>query len=489
MFAVWRTDAAVKLVEAALDDTAEQFRRSGTIWEFYHPHGGRPEELKRKPQTGRNQPFGDYIGHNPLLAMARLWEKNLGVAGKAPVWMWGVLILLLLLGGWVRFHNIERNGLWVDEMWAVFIACGRGVSAFHIPMNQVLDPAPQLGLAGAPAWWTIWTNVGTSIHPPLYHLTLRGWMNVFGQGDLATRSMSVMFGLLGFVLLFDVVRKMSGNAAGICAAAVMTMAVSQIDFAQEARPYTMMVVLGLIACRAVVLIERSGARVGLLIQLMLAALASFLTHYFTVFSFAGLGIYVLWRLRGRERVKAAGAIVMVVSLRRRPGGLGFGGSIRAGIWEGCWGRSCMIRSLLGGGRWGGWRNWLRIICMGRAGGDGGGDWRDCVCDSAIGDSKAAGGDVVVVVGVDVDGGDYDCGFGSSHADRQQYEVYVFGDACDLCAGEFAAAVAGMEGMGFARDGAGECGNRVRGAGAVWGGVSELAADFAAGFSGAGEVGG
>jgi putative isomerase len=67
-------EAAV-LLERALNDTATQFERTGTIWEFYHPHGGRPEDLQRKPNTEFNRPCPDYLGHNPVLAMARLYEQ------------------------------------------------------------------------------------------------------------------------------------------------------------------------------------------------------------------------------------------------------------------------------------------------------------------------------------------------------------------------------------------------------------------------------
>ena len=73
-----RADAARALLEAALDDTAAQYDRTGTIWEYFHPMGGHPEDLQRKPYTKRNQPWTDYLGHNPLFAMARLWEKSAG---------------------------------------------------------------------------------------------------------------------------------------------------------------------------------------------------------------------------------------------------------------------------------------------------------------------------------------------------------------------------------------------------------------------------
>jgi neutral trehalase len=67
--------AACQLLERALDATTAQFERTGTVWEFYHPHGGQPEDLQRKPQTPFNSPCRDYLGHNPLIAMAYLYEE------------------------------------------------------------------------------------------------------------------------------------------------------------------------------------------------------------------------------------------------------------------------------------------------------------------------------------------------------------------------------------------------------------------------------
>jgi len=74
-----RADAARLLLERALDETARVFSETGTIWEFYHPHGGSPLDLQRKPGSPRNTPCRDYLGHNPLLAMARLWVLSSGL--------------------------------------------------------------------------------------------------------------------------------------------------------------------------------------------------------------------------------------------------------------------------------------------------------------------------------------------------------------------------------------------------------------------------
>ena len=73
-----RKDAARRLLEAALDDSAAKFESTGTIWEFYHPRGGDQQEVQRKPHTDYNTPCPDYLGHNPLLAMARMWQAAAG---------------------------------------------------------------------------------------------------------------------------------------------------------------------------------------------------------------------------------------------------------------------------------------------------------------------------------------------------------------------------------------------------------------------------
>lgn len=70
-----RPDAALALLGPALEQSAAQYERTGTIWEFYHPHSGRPEDLARKPHTPYNCPCRDYLGHNPLIAMARLYTE------------------------------------------------------------------------------------------------------------------------------------------------------------------------------------------------------------------------------------------------------------------------------------------------------------------------------------------------------------------------------------------------------------------------------
>ena len=78
-----RPDAARELLRRALDGAAEVFERTGTIWEFYGPDGEDPLVLHRKPDSVLDEPCPDYLGHNPLFAMAALFAR-IEAAAAAP---------------------------------------------------------------------------------------------------------------------------------------------------------------------------------------------------------------------------------------------------------------------------------------------------------------------------------------------------------------------------------------------------------------------
>ena len=70
-----RPDAAVQLLERALDESSRVFNETGLMWEFYHPFGGNPKELARKPQREYNHPCPSYLGHNPFYGMALMYDE------------------------------------------------------------------------------------------------------------------------------------------------------------------------------------------------------------------------------------------------------------------------------------------------------------------------------------------------------------------------------------------------------------------------------
>jgi hypothetical protein len=213
-----------------------------------------------------------------------------------------LLAILLTIGAVLRLDRIGSQSQWLDEYWAVYLATGRGNLIFDMPYGKLINSPPPCGFTDAPALWHIWSGITSVTHPPLYYLTLRAWIDLFGDGDLATRMMSTVFSLAAMVLMFDVVRRSSSSTAqGLAAAAMMALAPAQIDFSQTTRPYTMLVFLGLLVCDLLILAQMKGPSKLRMAALFLAFVAFALTHYFTAGAFFAIALYSFLVLRGKTR--------------------------------------------------------------------------------------------------------------------------------------------------------------------------------------------
>jgi uncharacterized membrane protein len=104
------------------------------------------------------------------------------------------LLAVLALGAALRVHDIRADSLWLDEFFALENSTGRGFEHWRLPLGQVLEAPPTLtSLEGARPVWAIWSSLRGDTHPPLHFVLLRLWRDVLGEGDLAARSLSLLF--------------------------------------------------------------------------------------------------------------------------------------------------------------------------------------------------------------------------------------------------------------------------------------------------------
>jgi len=232
---------------------------------------------------------------------------------------WAILGVILAAAALLRFYQIGGPSLWKDEIWSVEMAMGRGSVHDQLPPNVIRTDQPDLtGLAAAAPWWSICTHLGGVTHPPLYFVVLRGWMDLFGTGALATRSLSAIFSLAAILVFFDVCRFLHGPRIALIAAILMALAVGQIDFAQDARGYTLLILLGLCAIDFLLRIELQGVTAVRLAGLAICFAAAGMTHYLAAGALPALAAYAAIRLGSRARRQtlaalAAGAILTLAA--------------------------------------------------------------------------------------------------------------------------------------------------------------------------------
>jgi len=149
--------------------------------------------------------------------------------------------------------------------------------------------------------------------PPLYYLLLHAWIGLVGSGEAAARSLSLLFAAVAVPVSWWAGSAVGGRRAGAVAAAIVAVCPFFTYYAQEARMYTLVAVLSVVAAAAFVLAFLRGRRAHLL-TLGAALVLLLYTHTWGVFLAAGLAIawLGLWRdgrVPGRDGALLFGAVV------------------------------------------------------------------------------------------------------------------------------------------------------------------------------------
>ncbi|MBN1137236.1 MAG: glycosyltransferase family 39 protein, partial [Anaerolineae bacterium] len=204
----------------------------------------------------------------------------------------------------LRLYGLDAQSLWYDEAFSVYLA--------------------SMGLE------EITARTAADIQPPLYYYLLHGWMRLFGNGEVAVRSLSVLLGLLTVPLIyFAGVELFQSRIAGLLAALLIAISPLHIWYAQEVRMYTLLTFLCLLSGY---LLLRLTATTGgwkaaaLWAGFTAANIAAIYTHYFAFFVLAFQAAYLFWtwgrkRMRPRHLVVggvASGAAILVAYLAWLP---------------------------------------------------------------------------------------------------------------------------------------------------------------------------
>ncbi len=133
------------------------------------------------------------------------------------------LVVLLLLAAAVRLYDLEAQSLWFDEGWSAY-------AAGQPSLAQVIEAEP--------------TN------PPLYYLLLHLMVRGAGDSIFVLRCFSLLWGLLAVALSFQLGRRLFNARAGFWGAFLTAFNPLLWWAAQEARMYTLLAVLVLVAALA-----------------------------------------------------------------------------------------------------------------------------------------------------------------------------------------------------------------------------------------------
>ncbi len=199
------------------------------------------------------------------------WERWRGEA--IPLLL---LALLTLLGGLMRRYHLGQQGLWFDEADLVMRA--------RQPLAELLRNFINPGENG-----------------PLYTLGMACWIKMLGTSEVAVRLPAAIAGTLAIPALYGLGRTLRGSRLGLIAAALLTISPYAHWYAQDAKMYSLLILLTIVATWMLLLAIRRGGAAWIVYGIVAALSLGIHATFLLLLAAHAVIAVVLWRAGYGER--------------------------------------------------------------------------------------------------------------------------------------------------------------------------------------------
>jgi mannosyltransferase len=167
------------------------------------------------------------------------------------------IVAVTILGFALASYRLGTKSMWLDEATSVNHA--------------------RLGLSG------LWTVVsGSDPNMGLYYLLLHWWVRVFGYGEAAVRSMTVVLAGWAVPVMVLLGKRLFGRATGLLAGLLLAISPFFVQYEQTARSYALVVLLVLLSSYFFVAELERPARARSVAYVLSSSLAVY-AHYFAAY--------------------------------------------------------------------------------------------------------------------------------------------------------------------------------------------------------------
>lgn len=218
------------------------------------------------------------------------------------------LAIVLILGIFFRFVNLDRKVYWQDEAATSLRISGYSKIEF---VQEVYNSHPitvgqlreryQSPNQSKTLGDTLQVLMDKAEHPPLYYLMARFWAQMFGGSVTSMRSLPAFISLLGFPAMYWLCQELFAAplvswgaipSPGGFAIALIAVSPIHVLYAQEARQYSLWIVIILLSSAALLRAMRQKSIGSWTIYGITLVLGCY-THLFFALIALGHGIYLL----------------------------------------------------------------------------------------------------------------------------------------------------------------------------------------------------
>ncbi|MCH7517676.1 MAG: glycosyltransferase family 39 protein [Candidatus Dadabacteria bacterium] len=160
-------------------------------------------------------------------------------------------------------------------------------------------------------------------NPPFYYVLLHFWVLLFGDSEFSLRFLSATLGSVSIFAIYALGKLLFNKRIGIIAALIIAVSVFHIQFSQEARGYTLSVLLTIISFYSLIKLTARMSISSTVIYLVSSILMIY-THYYGLFVLVAQNIFCLTlflkhRKTGKISIKQWTILQLIVILAFIPG--------------------------------------------------------------------------------------------------------------------------------------------------------------------------
>jgi mannosyltransferase len=223
---------------------------------------------------------------------------------------WIILALIVAAATILRLGLVERASLWADEIFSLAIATGHSLEHSATVANPNLgdfvepdrslpaeefrrylrheDPSASLARVIRAVWLS-------DTSPPLYYILLYLWTRILGTSDLVLRLFSTVCSVACLPLIAGVARRTGGNRAILPACTLFALSPLGIYYSTEGRMYSLLWLCVLTSAWLSLVLRERGGSIAIYLLWIASSAAGFLTHYFFVFPWIAILIFLAIR--------------------------------------------------------------------------------------------------------------------------------------------------------------------------------------------------
>jgi 4-amino-4-deoxy-L-arabinose transferase-like glycosyltransferase len=230
------------------------------------------EAGKKQDVAGECDLDGGYV--SPIKTFRDLSIENIKSLISASRYF-QTLIVLTIIGFFLRFYNLGYNSLWLDE-----------ATTYSTSVKSIVE---------------IWQVSPGEFSPPLF-FWVEHIMLMVGNNEFILRFIPALLGVLTIPLFYVIGKEFLDRNTGIIAAAVCAISPFLIYYSQEARAYSMMLFFVALATIFFLKAMKSGSFTPWALFGVFSALA-FWSHFYAIVMIAALILFALIELAPRIRTE------------------------------------------------------------------------------------------------------------------------------------------------------------------------------------------